>query len=98
MLLQSSYDVKMVSKLDLNTTPNLNNIRKIIFWDTSFDKIDWDKNKRAVIKRILERGNTIEINEIISFYGKEVIVNEIKSIKTSRFSSFKKNIDAYNLI
>ncbi|NOQ26782.1 MAG: HigA family addiction module antidote protein [Bacteroidales bacterium] len=98
MLLQSSYDVKKAATSELSNTPNINNIRKVIFWDTSFDKIDWDKNKRAIIKRILERGNNIEINEIISFYGKTIIANEIQSIKTSRLPSFKKNIEEYNLI
>jgi len=40
MLLQSSYDVKMAAALELGNAPNINNIRKVIFWDTSFDKID----------------------------------------------------------
>ena len=82
----------------MSNTPNINNIRKVIFWDTSFDKIDWNKNKRAIIKRILERGNNIEINEIISFYGKKIIATEIQSIKTSCLPSFKENIKVYNLI
>jgi addiction module HigA family antidote len=98
MLLQSSYDVKIATTSELSNTPNINNIRKVIFWDTSFDKIDWNKNKRAVIKRILERGNKIEINEIISFYGKKIIATEIQLIKTSRLPSFKVNVKEYNLI
>ena len=98
MLLQSSYDVKVAAGLESKNTPEINNIRRVIFWDTTFDKIDWNKNKRAVIKRILERGNRIEINEIVSFYGKKTIANEIRSIKGSRLLSFKKNIKEYNLI
>ncbi len=98
MLLQSSYDVKIAATSELSNTPNINNIRKVIFWDTSFDKIDWNKNKRAIIKRILERGNNIEINEIISFYGKKIIANEIQSIKISHLPSLKINIKEYNLI
>ena len=98
MLLQASYDVKTVANLELKNTPDLTKLRSITFWDTTFDKIDWNKNKRAVIKRILERGNSIEINEIVSFYGKTIIKNEIKSIKTSHLPSFEKNIQTYNLI
>jgi len=98
MLLQSSYDVKVAAELENNITPDINNIRRVIFWDTTFDKIDWNKNKRAVIKRILERGNSTEINEIVSFYGKKIITNEIKSINGSRLPSYKKNIKEYNLI
>jgi len=71
---------------------------ELIFWDTNFNKIDWNKNKKAVIKRILERGNETEINEIIRFYGKKIISKEIKSIKKSHLPSFEKNIIEYNLI
>jgi len=97
MLLQASYDVKIIAESELKNTPNINNIRKVVFWDTDFNKIDWDKNKKAVIKRILERGNKTEINEIISFYGRKAISKEIKSIKKSHLPSFEKNILAHNL-
>ncbi|MDX1774873.1 HigA family addiction module antitoxin [Oceanihabitans sediminis] len=98
MMLQAGYEVK--SKLTENSkgTPNLNNIRKVLFWDTSFDKIDWYKNKRAIIKRVLERGNQKEINEIIKFYGKSTVSRIAKSIKQSRLSSFQKNIEDFQLI
>ncbi|CAN0591942.1 unnamed protein product, partial [Ectocarpus sp. 12 AP-2014] len=83
MVLQAIYDVKIMAESELKEKPNINKIRSVIFWDTDINKIDWNKNKKAVIKRILERGNKIEINEIISFYGKKAIVKEIKSIKES---------------
>jgi addiction module HigA family antidote len=98
MLLQASYDVKTIKESEIKKTPNINKIRKAIFWDTTIDKIDWNKNKKAVIKRVLERGNKTEINEIISFYGKKTISQEIKSIKESRLPSFEKNIMEYNLL
>lgn len=44
------------------------NIRHSLFWDTDFNKIDWNKYKRAVIHRILERGNDAEKEEIARFY------------------------------
>ena len=97
MLLQASYDVEKASNLITNRLPNLSNFRKVLFWDTTLDKIDWTKNKRAVIKRILERGNKKEINEIIAFYGKKEISNTIKSIKDSYLPSFKNNVIEYNL-
>lgn len=98
MLLQASYNVKTVAASNIQNMPNINNFRSVLFWDTSIDKIDWDKNKRAVIKRILERGNEIEINEIISFYGRQTISSEIRSIKNSYLPSFAKNTKKYNLI
>ncbi|MBU2950459.1 HigA family addiction module antidote protein [Tamlana agarivorans] len=98
MCLQASYDVKIIAESELKETPNLNNIRKVVFWDTDINTIDWDKNKKAVIKRILERGNNTEIHEIISFYGKKTISKVVKSIKESYLPSFEKNIRAYNLV
>jgi addiction module HigA family antidote len=97
MLLQASYDVK-IAESEIKEIPNLNNIRRALFWDTDFNKIDWDKNKKAIIKRVLERGNKTEINEIISFYGKKTISKEIKSIKESYLPSFVKNVKEYNLL
>ena len=87
MLLQASYDVKKTEEPKIKSTPNLNKIRSVIFWDTDFDKIDWNENKKAVIKRILERGNKTEINEIISFYGKKngFKRNQIDKKKSSIF-------------
>ena len=98
MLLQSSYDVKIIAESEIKSTPNINKIRRILFWDTNFDKIDWNKNKKAIIKRILERGNNTEINEIISFYGRKTISKEIKSIKKSYLPSFEKNIKEHHLM
>ena len=42
------------------------------------EKIAWEKQKKAVIKRVFERGNEIEKKEIIRFYGKEVVNGILK--------------------
>lgn len=44
-------------------------VRPILFWDTDFYKIDWERQKSAVIKRIKERGNAEEKKEIANFYN-----------------------------
>lgn len=98
LLLQASFDVKRAIKSEAKNTPNLSKLRKVLFWDTSIDKIDWNKNKKAVIKRVLERGNKTEINEIISFYGREIIKNEVKYIKKSHLSSYDKNLKEHDLV
>lgn len=79
MTLQVFHDIKITNKKN-QATPDLTKIRKVTFWDTSIDKIDWDKNKISVIKRIFSRGNEEEQNEIIRFYGKDM-VEKIKLIK-----------------
>lgn len=98
MLLQSSYDVKTALDIENKTSPNLDIIRTILFWDTTIDQIDWNKNKTAVIKRVLERGNTAEINEIISFYGTTTMKRVVKSIKQNYQPSFITNARSHNLI
>ena len=96
MLLQASYDVKIAQNiLSYHETPNLKIIRRILFWDTNFYKIDWVKNKRAVIKRVFERGNEKEIKEIINFYGKATVKNELKNTSNTFLPSFEYNVSKY---
>jgi len=94
MLLQASFEVqKAVRKSSLN--PLIGKIRKSIFWDTSFDKIDLIKHKRSIIQRILERGNKNEINELIKFYGNSSIKVELEKIKNSISPNFSQKINRY---
>ncbi|MCH5598036.1 HigA family addiction module antitoxin [Niabella ginsengisoli] len=98
MMLQAGYEVKSVADEMKKITPDLTQFRKVLFWDTDFHKLDWGKNKRAIIKRILERGNKKEIETMISFYGKDIVAKEIRSIKSSFLPSFKVNAQKYRLI
>lgn len=68
MQLQLYYDIAQVKEGIKVKTPNLELLRPSLFWDTSIDKIDWIKQKKAIIIRILERGNEIEKKEIKRFY------------------------------
>ncbi len=96
MLLQASYDVKKACLQKSNKLiPNLKLIRTALFWDTDFDKIDWLKNKRAIIKRVFERGNELEISEILNFYGNTEVRHEIQNIGNSYLDSFSKNVAKY---
>jgi plasmid maintenance system antidote protein VapI len=74
MMLQLFYDIKQEKhRQHLNIHPDLSKLRPVLFWDTKMDKIDWVDQKRAVIARVLERGNEEERKEIERFYGKESI-------------------------
>jgi plasmid maintenance system antidote protein VapI len=72
-LLQAYFDIKEEKAKLKQITPNLSILRKSLFWDTDINKIDWSKQYRAVIQRIFERGNAIEKEEIIRFYGQDKI-------------------------
>ncbi len=72
-LLQTYYDIRKEKKKQVQETPDLSKLRKALFWDTDFNKIDWKEKHKAVIKRIFERGNETEKEEIIRFYGREIV-------------------------
>ena len=73
-VLQAYYDIRQEKrKLSSLVHPDFQKFRPVIFWDTDIKKIDWENNKPSVIRRIFERGNEEEINEIIRFYGKKDI-------------------------
>lgn len=98
MTLQVFYDIKKIKQEQVESFhPDLKKIRPVVFWDTDINKIDWLYQKNAVIQRIFERGNENEINEIIRFYGREIVMNVInKKQKLSR--AVKKNKRKYLLI
>ena len=71
-VLQAHYDIRQeMRKRSSLVQPDLKKFRPVIFWDTDINTIDWEKNKPSVVRRIFERGNDQEINEIIRFYGKK---------------------------
>jgi hypothetical protein len=68
-----SNDFQNATKLEDNFKPDFSKLRRILFWDTDFDLIDWERKRVAIIQRLSERGNEIERAEIARFYGLEKI-------------------------
>lgn len=79
-ILQTYYDIRMEKEKQRSNTPHLTLLRKSLFWDTDFDRIDWEKQYIAVIERVFERGSEIEKNEIIRFYGSQKVNEVLDSI------------------
>jgi antitoxin HigA-1 len=73
MTLQVYYDIKELKKKQNILHPDFTKLRRILFWDTEMEKIDWEKQKKSIIKRVFERGNETEKDEIIRFYGNEAV-------------------------
>jgi plasmid maintenance system antidote protein VapI len=71
MTLQVFFDIKELKKKQYKLHPDISKLRRVLFWDTKMESIDWEMQKNAVIKRVFERGNEIEKKEIIRFYGQE---------------------------
>ena len=44
-------------------------LRKILFWDTDFVRIDWIRQKDAVVRRVKAKGTKEEKEEIARFYN-----------------------------
>lgn len=69
-ILQTHYDIKQYKEKELASIyTEAPQIRKSLFWDADFNKINWAKYKNAVIKRVFERGSKDEIEEITRYYN-----------------------------
>ncbi|WP_409456395.1 DUF6922 domain-containing protein, partial [Sphingobacterium sp.] len=71
--LQTYFDIKKAKMKMEEYHPDLNKIRTEVFWDTNIENIDFEKQKKGVIERVLERGNELEKEEIYHFYGDKTI-------------------------
>ena len=52
---------------------SLSNLRKTLFWDVNFKKLDAQKSTQFIIGRVLDFGNLNEWKIIKEFYGLEKI-------------------------
>jgi antitoxin HigA-1 len=74
LMLQLFYDINEENRKEASEYhPNLSILRKALFGDTDILSIDWKKHDKAVIRRVFERGNSSEQEEIIRFYGSEKV-------------------------
>lgn len=95
-IIQANHEVFVALKIiSENKKPDLSIFRETLFWDTDINSIDWDKNRKWVVKRVFEYGNEAEIMETIRFYGKEFIKFELTTItdawnKESRIQNIEK--------
>ena len=77
MVLQAYYDMRQEKlRRQSGRKPDLSKLRRVLFWDTDMDKIDWEAQAGAVIRRVFERGNEAERAEVRRFYG-EALVKEV---------------------
>jgi plasmid maintenance system antidote protein VapI len=79
MTLQLFFDIAEIKRRQPGSYPDLSKLRRVLFWDTKMENINWEKHKNAVIKRVFERGNDSEKKEITRFYGIENINSVLKA-------------------
>jgi hypothetical protein len=79
MVLQAYYEIEEEKrKSKQNHHPDLSKFRPALFWDTSLEKIDWEKQENMIVKRVFERGNQKEKDEITRFYRKENVEKTLR--------------------
>lgn len=84
MQLQAFYEVERAKAASIGNirVPDVSKFRSALFWDTDIHRIDWEKQRKSVIRRVFERGNDAEIQEVLAFYGRKVVLLELKSLRT----------------
>lgn len=88
ILLQACYDIKNYQSANPQKTPDLSKLRRILFWDTNMESIDWVKYKDSVIKRVFQRGNEKEKQEIIRFYGAQTVKDILNDTDNSYYTIY----------
>jgi hypothetical protein len=89
VILQTYFDINEEKQKKETNKPNLEILRKSLFWDTDIIKIEWDKQYSAVIRRVFERGNEMEKQELIRFYGQEKINNVLNQVSVLPYEIYK---------
>ncbi len=79
MTLQVFYEIRQEKLKQQKSRPDLSKIRPVLFWDTNMDKIRWEQQYKAVIRRVFERGNQTEKEEITRFYGKDKVTDALEN-------------------
>src|SRR5690554_1763188 len=84
VILQAYYDIQKIKEKNYHKTPNLSILTKSLFWDTDINNIDWERQYRAVVQRVFERGNEADKEEIIRFYGIEKVKQALEKSKVRK--------------
>jgi len=96
MMIQAAHEVENYRKSEVdNINPFIDHFRKSIFWDTKIELVDFRKNKRSIIQRVLERGNREEIKKLIKIYTLPTIKKELANINNSFIPKYQQNISKY---
>ena len=72
--IQANHDIyTCVKEQAMNNRPNLKYYRKAVFWDTDIEKLDWEKNRQWIIRRVFEYGGEEETLRSLDYMMKSVV-------------------------
>jgi len=49
----------------------------VLFWDFDFEKLDWSRSYKTIIERVLDKGSSLDWEEMVRFYGRENVVKAL---------------------
>jgi hypothetical protein len=58
-------------------TSEIMQLSKQAFWDTNMDKLDYEAQANAVIRRVFDYGTWEDVLQVISWYGKEKVTHAL---------------------
>ena len=91
-ILQTYFDIQKLKEKEKQDTPNLEILNKSLFWDTDIKRMNWERQYKAVIQRVFERGSELEKDEISRFYGPEKVKEALKeSTLRNAYTVYKRN-------
>jgi hypothetical protein len=65
----------------MNSHPLINELSSYLFWDTEYEHINPEKNKKWIIQRVLEYGLLNDWKLIHNYYGLKEIASVVKQLK-----------------
>ncbi len=51
---------------------------KNLFWDVNPEKLDWERNSRFIIGRVMVRGGMNDMNVLMKLYTRSQIIDAVK--------------------
>jgi hypothetical protein len=73
------------------------NLRRELFWDIDYNRLDNQKDKLLIIDRVLSLGNLSEFKEIYNYYGIKTIQSEISRVGYLDPKTFEFVVSFFNL-
>lgn len=63
-------------------TMSRNDFSENLFWDADPSDLDFDRNRRYVVQRVLERGTVDDLGKVFRLYGMNGVVETAKTLRT----------------
>jgi addiction module HigA family antidote len=87
--LQLWYDIRKAKEAQGKVPPQLKILRRSLFWDTDYDKLNMDTKSTAVIRRVSERGTLEERMAVVAYYGSDRVESALAAESEAPYTASK---------